>query len=44
AGVRGHGVPSMRARARGLGGTLAVESAPGEGAVLSVTIPLEPPR
>lgn len=43
-GVRGHGVPSMRARAHGLGGTLAVESAPGEGAVLSVTIPLEPPR
>ncbi|MER6438550.1 sensor histidine kinase [Streptomyces sp. NPDC001185] len=43
-GVRGHGMPAMRARARGLGGRLAVESAPGEGAVLSVTIPLEQPR
>ncbi|MFE2139979.1 sensor histidine kinase, partial [Streptomyces sp. NPDC059466] len=43
-GVGGHGVPAMRARARGLGGTLAIESAPGEGAVLSATIPLEPTR
>ncbi|MFJ5269734.1 sensor histidine kinase [Streptomyces sp. NPDC088358] len=43
-GLRGHGVPAMRARARGLGGSLAIESAPGEGAVLSATIPLEPPR
>ncbi|MEU1040969.1 histidine kinase [Streptomyces sp. NPDC005907] len=41
-GVRGHGMPAMRARARQLGGTLTVESAPGEGAVLSAAIPLEP--
>ncbi|MFJ3224733.1 sensor histidine kinase [Streptomyces sp. NPDC086783] len=43
-GVRGHGVPAMRARVRRLGGTLTVESAPGEGAVLSAAIPLEPSR
>ncbi|MGW7265138.1 sensor histidine kinase [Streptomyces sp. NPDC054842] len=41
-GARGHGVPAMRARLRRLGGTLTVESAPGEGAVLSAAIPLEP--
>ncbi|MEU2162078.1 sensor histidine kinase [Streptomyces chengbuensis] len=39
---RGHGLPAMRARARQLGGTLTVESAPGEGTVLSAAIPLEP--
>ncbi|WP_189186953.1 sensor histidine kinase [Streptomyces albiflavescens] len=43
-GVRGHGVPAMRARASQLGGTLTIESVPGEGAVLSAAIPLEPPR
>lgn len=43
-GVRGHGVPAMRARASRLGGTLSLESAPGEGAVLSAAIPLEPTR
>lgn len=37
---RGHGLPAIRARARQLGGTLTVESAPGEGTVLSVSIPL----
>ncbi|WP_069886907.1 sensor histidine kinase [Streptomyces luteocolor] len=42
AGVRGHGLPAIRARAAQLGGTLTIESAPGEGAVLSVAIPLEP--
>lgn len=42
-GVRGHGLPAMRARARQLGGTLTVESAPGEGTVLSAAIPLAPP-
>lgn len=42
--ARGHGVPAMRARASRLGGTLTIESAPGEGAVLSTAIPLEPPR
>ncbi|MFJ3586044.1 sensor histidine kinase [Streptomyces sp. NPDC090127] len=40
-GVRGHGLPAMRVRARQLGGTLTVESTPGEGTVLSVAIPLE---
>ncbi|MCX4666155.1 sensor histidine kinase [Streptomyces sp. NBC_01381] len=42
-GVRGHGLPAIRARAGQLGGTLTIESAPGEGTVLSVSIPLEPP-
>ncbi|MFI1938382.1 sensor histidine kinase [Streptomyces purpureus] len=40
-GERGHGLPAMRARTRQLGGTLTIESAPGEGTVLSVAIPLE---
>ncbi|GGQ13333.1 two-component sensor histidine kinase [Streptomyces griseomycini] len=44
AGVRGHGLPAMRARLRQLGGTLTVESAPGEGTVLSAAVPLEGPR
>ncbi|MEV5882604.1 histidine kinase [Streptomyces sp. NPDC052020] len=44
AGVRGHGLPAMRARLRQLGGTLTVESAPGEGTVLSAAVPLENPR
>lgn len=39
-GVRGHGLPAMRARVRQLGGTLTVESTPGEGTVLSAAIPL----
>lgn len=37
---RGHGLPAMRARLRQLGGTLTVESAPGEGTVLSAVVPL----
>ncbi|GAA2817311.1 sensor histidine kinase [Kitasatospora sp. CM 4170] len=41
---RGHGLPAMRARLRQLGGTLTVESAPGEGTVVSAAIPLEPRR
>ncbi|MFD9905212.1 sensor histidine kinase [Streptomyces sp. NPDC059063] len=41
-GGRGHGLPAIRARAGQLGGTLTVESAPGEGTVLSVSIPLSP--
>ncbi|PJN00337.1 two-component sensor histidine kinase [Streptomyces sp. CB01201] len=41
-GVRGHGLPAMHARVRQLGGTLTVESSPGEGTVLSAAIPLEP--
>ncbi|GHE51287.1 hypothetical protein GCM10018785_21300 [Streptomyces longispororuber] len=38
-GARGHGLPAIRARAAQLGGTLTVESTPGEGTVLSVAIP-----
>ncbi|WP_424889849.1 sensor histidine kinase [Streptomyces sp. XH2] len=43
AGGRGHGLPAMRARVRQLGGTLTIESAPGEGTVVSVCVPLESP-
>ncbi|MGB8944889.1 MAG: ATP-binding protein, partial [Streptomyces sp.] len=39
---RGHGLPAIRARVRQLGGTLTIESAPGEGTVLSVATPLSP--
>ncbi|MEV6940267.1 ATP-binding protein, partial [Streptomyces sp. NPDC051132] len=42
AGERGHGLPAIRARLRQLGGTLTVESAPGEGTALSAAIPWEP--
>ncbi|WP_407989359.1 sensor histidine kinase [Kitasatospora sp. CMC57] len=38
---RGHGLPAMRARVRQLGGTLTVESTPGEGTVVTAAIPLE---
>ncbi|GGT01155.1 MULTISPECIES: sensor histidine kinase [Streptomyces] len=38
---RGHGLPAMRARLGQLGGTLTLESTPGEGTVLSAAIPLE---
>ncbi|MFF8574921.1 sensor histidine kinase [Streptomyces sp. NPDC015408] len=44
AGVRGHGLPAMRARLRQLGGALTVESVPGEGTALSAAVPLDPPR
>ncbi|MFC8826310.1 sensor histidine kinase [Streptomyces sp. NPDC057137] len=37
---RGHGLPAMRVRARQLGGTLTVESEPGEGTVVSAAVPL----
>ncbi|NUR24954.1 MAG: sensor histidine kinase [Catenulispora sp.] len=37
---RGHGLPAMRIRARQCGGTLTVESTPGEGTVVSVAIAL----
>ncbi|WP_228993068.1 sensor histidine kinase [Streptomyces sp. DH8] len=40
--VRGHGIPAIRARVRQLGGALTIESAPGEGTVLSAGIPLAP--
>ncbi|MDX2292702.1 MULTISPECIES: sensor histidine kinase [Streptomyces] len=39
-GVRGHGLPAIRTRTDQLGGTLTVESAPGEGTVLSAAVPL----
>lgn len=38
---RGHGLAAMRARLRQLGGHLTVESAPGEGTVISAAVPLE---
>ncbi|MGW7074156.1 sensor histidine kinase [Streptomyces sp. NPDC054866] len=39
-GDGGFGLPAMRARARSLGGTLSVESAPGQGTAVAVTLPL----
>lgn len=39
---RGHGLPAMRVRTRQLGGTLTVESEPGEGTVVSAAVPLAP--
>lgn len=39
-GVRGHGLPAIRARARQLGGTITIESSEGEGTVLTASIPL----
>ncbi|MFF2022955.1 sensor histidine kinase [Streptomyces sp. NPDC058171] len=44
AGVRGHGLPAIRARVRALGGTLTIESAPNEGTVLTVSVPLPAPE
>ncbi|MFE7130348.1 sensor histidine kinase [Streptomyces sp. NPDC057638] len=41
-GVRGHGLAAMRARLRQLGGVLTIESAPGEGTVVSAAVPLAP--
>ncbi|MEU6142225.1 histidine kinase [Streptomyces sp. NPDC047081] len=38
--TRGHGLPAMRIRAHQSGGTLMVESTPGEGTVVSASIPL----
>ncbi|MET4047947.1 MULTISPECIES: sensor histidine kinase [unclassified Rhodococcus (in: high G+C Gram-positive bacteria)] len=38
---RGFGLPGMRARARSLNGTMVVETAPGEGTAIAVTLPLE---
>lgn len=39
--LRGHGLPGLRRRVRGLGGSFAVESSPGEGTSLSVVFPWE---
>ncbi|MCB5169559.1 sensor histidine kinase [Streptomyces bambusae] len=40
AGEGGFGLPAMRSRAESLGGTFTVESAPGQGTALAVTLPL----
>jgi signal transduction histidine kinase len=40
---RGHGLSGIRARAEALGGHLVVESAPGEGTALAVSLPLPVP-
>ncbi|MEU4614666.1 sensor histidine kinase [Streptomyces umbrinus] len=40
--ARGHGLPAMYIRAAQAGGTLTVESTPGEGTVVSAAIPLSP--
>ncbi|MEU1071987.1 sensor histidine kinase [Streptomyces sp. NPDC005878] len=39
-GTGGFGLPAMRSRARSLGGTLSVESAPGQGTAVAITLPL----
>ncbi|MFB6779105.1 sensor histidine kinase [Streptomyces sp. NPDC056352] len=39
----GFGLPAMRARAGSLGGTLSIESAPGQGTALALTLPLPLP-
>ncbi|MFI6871537.1 sensor histidine kinase [Nocardia sp. NPDC050406] len=39
-GQRGYGLAAIRARLHQFGGTLTIESAPGEGTVLSASIPL----
>ncbi|MEC3956083.1 sensor histidine kinase [Nocardia sp. CDC153] len=41
--ARGHGLPAMRARLRQLGGTLTIESTPGDGTVVSAEVPVERP-
>ncbi|MEV5986385.1 sensor histidine kinase [Streptomyces sp. NPDC052051] len=41
-GVRGHGLPAIRARVGQLGGTLTLESAPGDGTVVSAAVPHRP--
>jgi signal transduction histidine kinase len=40
---RGRGLPGIRDRAEQFGGTLAVETAPGEGTVLAFTVPVGSP-
>nr|WP_194719910.1 sensor histidine kinase [Cellulosimicrobium arenosum] len=41
-GGRGFGIPAIRSRVRELGGTLALEAAPGSGTALAVTLPVSP--
>ncbi|MGJ7418553.1 sensor histidine kinase [Streptomyces cinereoruber] len=38
----GFGLPAMRSRAESLGGTFTVESAPGQGTAVAVSLPLSP--
>ena len=40
---RGFGLPSVRSRARELGGTVTLETSPGTGTALAVTLPVEEP-
>ncbi|MFI2640853.1 sensor histidine kinase [Streptomyces sp. NPDC018610] len=40
----GFGLPAMRSRAQALGGTLTVESSPGQGTAVAVTLPRPDPR
>ncbi|RXZ45503.1 PAS domain-containing sensor histidine kinase [Crenobacter cavernae] len=40
----GFGLVGIRERAMMLGGTLAIESTPGEGTTLTLTVPLDPPE
>ncbi|WP_367436244.1 sensor histidine kinase [Streptomyces celluloflavus] len=40
--VGGFGLAAMRARVRALGGTLTVESAPGQGTALAAQLPIDP--
>lgn len=40
AGDGGFGLPAMRSRAESLGGTFTVESAPGQGTAVAITLPL----
>ncbi|MFQ6143491.1 sensor histidine kinase [Streptomyces seoulensis] len=44
AAAGGFGLPAMRSRATALGGTLTVESAPGQGTAVAVTLPRPEPR
>jgi signal transduction histidine kinase len=39
-GSRGRGLAGIRSRTRALGGALAVESAPGEGTAIALSLPL----
>ncbi|MFF7297470.1 histidine kinase [Streptomyces sp. NPDC008265] len=41
-GAGGFGLPAMRARAESLGGLFTVESGPGQGTAVAVTLPLPP--
>ncbi|MDF1603833.1 sensor histidine kinase [Nocardioides sp. YIM 152315] len=42
AGERGFGIPAIRSRIRALGGAVALDTAPGDGTALAVTLPTHP--